>query len=56
MSESRPMRVGVPTETAPGERRVALVPDVKASITEVTEQLKALGRGRGGVAVSELTS
>ena len=29
-----PLRIGVPTETAPGERRVALVPDVAARLVK----------------------
>jgi NAD(P) transhydrogenase subunit alpha len=31
---SRPLRIGVPTETAPGERRVALVPDIVRRLTQ----------------------
>jgi NAD(P) transhydrogenase subunit alpha len=28
------LRIGVPTETAPGERRVALVPDIVRKLTQ----------------------
>ena len=31
---SRPLRIGVPTETAPGERRIALVPDIVRKLTQ----------------------
>ena len=40
---SRPLRIGVPTETAPGERRVALVPDIVRKLTAAGPR----GRDRG---------
>ena len=45
------MRIGVPTETAPGERRVALVPDVVRRLTaaEGTEVLVQRGAGAGAL-------
>ncbi|HLI61065.1 MAG TPA: Re/Si-specific NAD(P)(+) transhydrogenase subunit alpha [Solirubrobacteraceae bacterium] len=45
------MRIGVPRETAEGERRVALVPDVvrKLSATESTEVLVERGAGGGAL-------
>src|SRR5579875_2894482 len=45
------MRFGVPRETAEGERRVALVPDVvrKLSATESTEVLVERGAGAGAL-------
>ena len=45
------MRIGVPKETAAGEHRVALVPEVIAKLTaKGIERIRAAGRGRGGPA------
>jgi NAD(P) transhydrogenase subunit alpha len=52
------MRIGVPRETAEGERRVALVPEVvrKLSSTESTEVLVQRGAGAGAVIPDEAFS
>ena len=49
------MRIGVPTETAAGERRVALVPDVVRKLTaaEGTEVLVQRGAGAGALIPDE---
>ena len=46
------MRIGVPTETAQGERRVALVPEVVAKLVEAGHEV-AVERGAGSAASFE---
>lgn len=46
------MRIGVPKETAVGERRVALVPDVVAKLVETGHEV-VVERGAGGAASFE---
>lgn len=46
------MRIGVPKETAVGERRVALVPDVVAKLVEAGHEV-VVERGAGGAASFE---
>src|SRR3954453_8914407 len=44
------MKIGVPKETAAGEKRVALVPDVAKSLTKLSEKIDPLvesGAGAG---------
>ena len=41
-----PLRIGVPTETAPGERRVALVPDIVRKLVAAGHEVR--GRARRG--------
>ena len=43
------MRIGVPRETAAGERRVALVPEVVAKLVEAGHGV-VIERGAGGAA------
>ena len=49
------MRIGVPRETAQGERRVALVPEVVAKLVEAGHEL-LVERGAGGAASFEDTA
>jgi NAD(P) transhydrogenase subunit alpha len=50
----RPMRVGVPTETAEGERRVALVPDIVRRLQDKSiEVLVEAGAGAGALIPDE---
>src|SRR3954470_7235250 len=49
--EFRAMRVGIARETAPGERRVAIVPETVGKLTAAGFDV-AVGRGAGGAAPS----
>jgi len=49
------VRIGVPRETAQGERRVALVPEVVAKLVEAGHEL-LVERGAGGAASFEDTA
>ena len=48
------MRVGIPKETAPGERRVAIVPEVARKLTQAHELTLESGAGEGALIPDEL--
>ncbi len=48
------MRVGIPKETAPGERRVAMVPEVARKLAQAHELTLESGAGEGALLPDEL--